>query len=80
MVEAKNGGPAFPRPRTNKTEADYGCTEQSGMSLLAYYAGEAMKGKLAAEGTPVAQLRTDFCHECFELAAAMLEEAKLWHA
>lgn len=83
MSEAKNGGPAFPRPSTPRGEAasDVGCNAQPGMSLLAYYAGEAMKGMLSAIGDIAEhQSREAIAAHSFAMAAAMVEEAKRWHA
>jgi len=79
--------PAFPRPMSEPFEnrenpgmyAHASC--QDGMSLLEYYAGQALTGLWAACAHPQSDAPTQcdfniFAKACFEQAEAMIKEAE----
>lgn len=71
IQEGKSGGPAFPRQRTPRSEFDSGSNEQNGMTMLAYYAGQALPQVIAQCGLSGTQA-DDIARMSFEIAAAMV--------
>lgn len=71
MIEQRyDGGPVFPRPYSS------GSQDQSGMSLLDYFAGQAMQGFLAANDEGYAGWKDveSLAHASYSVAVAMISE------
>ena len=77
--------PAFPRPFSESTANDM-VNKENGMSLLEYYAGQALAGVVASEMNleslnRIAERNDDTTEEavsvlCFSIAEAMIREAE----
>lgn len=72
ISETKSGGPAFARPGIPRTEESAGTTEQNGMTMLAYYAGQVLAGVVAKDGIALPGDREYVADLCFDMADAML--------
>jgi hypothetical protein len=81
------GGPAFPRPTTTYKDWEDGTSfdvtqeGHSGMTLLDYFAGQALAGRLAAEGKTAADESgypsfADIAMDAYGIAEAMIAERK----
>lgn len=81
-TEFDDGGPAFPANALDVPFADAGNPKHKGMSLLDYFAGEAMKGALS--NPFVAKKMWDvktgvddaYARGAYSIADAMLQERK----
>jgi hypothetical protein len=69
MSTINDGGPAFPRPAAFSNAERTACTEQDGMTLRDWFAGQALAGMISAvdpksEGSqaikPIAEAAYDF--------------------
>jgi len=69
MTEMNTGGAAFPRAWSG------GYAEQDGMTLRDYFAGQALKGRLASEAPDFLESKDkqDTADVCYAYADAMLK-------
>lgn len=77
--EIKDGGPAFPVPPDQVTTTRV----KPGMSLLDYFAAEAMQAKIISCGSMGVSLTSDniphFANESYMIAAAMLNAREFYN-
>lgn len=71
MSNETNGGPAFP---VVETQEPYGTRVSPGMSLLDYFAGQALIGLLASERYDGGG--TMLTHDAYKMAGYMIDERK----
>lgn len=74
----KTGGPAFPHPAGDNLHEKYWYSEDDGMTLRDYFAGQALAGLLAHHGSHKLSAHgtdgTCAATVAFEMADAMLAE------
>lgn len=70
MSDMIQGGPAFP----NEGSEGSALRSWPGMTLREYYAGQAIAGLLAADGT-ASKSHVDLAFEAFQIADKMIKEA-----
>lgn len=70
-----DGGPAFARPAYCNAENGFSNDEQRGMSLRAYFAGQALTGEMAnsSEGAWRQQEFADLAERCVGAADAIIK-------
>jgi len=75
-MTAKTGGPAFPVQHYVNVDGETFMSEPTGMTLLDYFAGQALTGALAAyNGADVAFPKPhNTAQQAYDYAAAMLAE------
>lgn len=73
-MATNEGGPAFPRPASKDRvgESGFAYPHQEGMSLLDWFAGQAMMGIASLYNRPVPP--EHWAKQSYEAARAMLEE------
>jgi hypothetical protein len=71
MSMTNDGGPAFPRPAAFSNAERTACTEQDGMTLRDWFAGQALAG-LLRDGIDVHGI-DDSAYLAYEMADAMLK-------
>jgi hypothetical protein len=71
MTTINDGGPAFPRSAAFSNAERTACTEQDGMTLRDWFAGQALAGMLAKYGIADSLAETT-AEDCYIHADAML--------
>ena len=71
MISKDNGGPAFPRPHSQRYQDDQ-FHAQSGMTLRDYFAAKAMQGIMASNADY--QSHEDIAFDSYRMADTMLLE------
>lgn len=75
MSERDDGGPAFPRSGTDGPEGYPGVSEQSGMTLRDWFAGQAMNGFASDPSShDLFDDKDDMARNAYEVADAMIKE------
>lgn len=75
-----NGGPAFPQHVLNPTPESYSVAANNGMSLLDWFAGQALAGLVAHEQAYIGMSKSqaiarveDMAYGCYVMARAMID-------
>ncbi len=80
-MDSKTGGAAFPSGQVDVSEVGYGggpcVTQEPGMTLLDYFAGQALAGQLAANPDMPPNTSGDDAREVVSINAYLYAEAML---